>query len=133
VVFAALSGACGSSSKKSVTKDDFIAQADGICQNYGDLAGRASKNLRHPGPRQIAVIQDRLVPLLQRRDDELAQLTPPAADRETVAKFIADLKAATDDVLLNPAGYAAAHGATPLLRKAADEAAAYGFSVCARL
>jgi hypothetical protein len=122
------------SSKKSTTKDDFIARADAICSAYNDLVSRATKTLKHPGPRRtVGALQNRLVPILQRRNDELARLTPPRADRVTVAKFLADLKAVTDDIILDPAAYAAAHGATPLARKAADEAAAYGFAVCARL
>jgi hypothetical protein len=117
-----------------VTKDDFIAQADGVCSTYDDLVSKATKNLKHPSPRRaVDAVQLRLVPLLQRRDAELAQLTPPSADRTTVGYFLNDLRAATADIVLNPAGYVAAHGATPLARKAAAEAAAYGFAVCGRL
>jgi hypothetical protein len=135
VMFGAFGAACGAGThEKSTAKADFIAQADGICSTYNDLAGKATKNLKHPGPRQaIAAVQNRLVPLFQRQNDELARLTPPAADRATVARFIADLKAATDDVALDPEAFVAAHGATPLARKAAAEAAAYGFAVCARI
>jgi hypothetical protein len=130
-----LLAACGSSGKpKSSAKTDFIAQADAICSSYNDLASKATNNLKHPNQRQmITAIQKRLVPLFQRQDDELAQLHPPAADRATVSQFIADLKAATNDVAVHPEAFVAAHGATPLARKAADEAAAYGFAVCARI
>jgi hypothetical protein len=127
--------ACGSSAhEKSTAKDDFIAQADSICRTYNDLASNATKNLKHPGPRPaVAAVQRRLVPLFQRQNDELARLKPPVADRATIAQFIADLKAATDDVAVDPEEFVAAHGATPLARKAAAEAAAYGFAVCARI
>jgi len=130
-----LLAACGSSAKSNSTaKSDFIAQADAICSSYNDQASKATANLKHPNQRQmIAAIQKRLVPLFQRQDTELAQLRPPAADRATVAKFIVDLRAATNDIALHPEAFVAAHGATPLARKAADEAAAYGFAVCARI
>jgi len=127
--------ACGSSGKSaSSEKSDFIAQADAVCSRYNDLATKATKNLKHPNQRQmISAIQNRLVPIFQRQDAELAQLHPPQADEATFAKFIADLKAATTDVAQYPEAFVAAHGATPLARKAADEAAAYGFAVCARI
>jgi hypothetical protein len=115
-------------------KDNFIAHADAICSTYNDLALKATKNLRHPGARQaIATIQHRLVPLYERRDAELAQLEPPGADRAAVAQIVADLKAVTDDIALDPAAYVADHGATAPARKAAAEAAAYGFAVCGGL
>jgi hypothetical protein len=135
VVFAALGTACGSGShEKSTAKVDFIAQADGICGTYNDLERKATKNFKHPGPRQaIATVENKLVPLFQRQNDELARLTPPAADRTTIAQFLADLKAATEEVAVDPEAWIAAHGATPLLRKAAAEAAGYGFAVCARI
>lgn len=127
--------ACSSSGKNaSSEKADFIAQADAVCSRYNDLATKATKNLKHPGPRQmVAAIQNRLVPIFQRQDAELAQLRPPKADQETVAKFVAELKAATTDVAQHPEAFVSAHGATPLARKAANDAAAYGFAVCARI
>lgn len=127
--------ACGSSAKNdSSAKSDFIAQADAICSSYNDQAAKATRNLKHPNQRQmIGAIQNRLVPLFQRQDAELAQLRPPEADRATVSKFIVDLKAATNDIGIHPEAFVAAHGATPLARKAAGEAAAYGFAVCARV
>jgi hypothetical protein len=133
VIAAALVAACGSG-KKSTAKDDFIAQADGICGAYNDLVSKATRTVRRPGPRRaVAAVQNRLAPLLERRDAELAHLQPPDADRATIARFLADLKAATADAASDPSAYIAAHGATPLARKAAAEAAAYGFSVCARI
>jgi hypothetical protein len=128
--------ACGSSSKSSDAnkKAAFIAQADGICRSYNDLATNATKNLKHPNAQQmVSAIQHRLVPLFLRQDNELAQLQPPAADRATISTFITDLKAATDDVAAHPQTFVSDHGATPLAKKAAAEAAAYGFAVCARL
>jgi hypothetical protein len=134
-VIAALLAACGFvGARKSTTKADFIAQADAICSSYEDLVAKATESFKHPSPRQaLARVQNRLVPLYQQRDNALAQLAPPAADRATVAQFIADVKAATNAMALDPAAYVAAHGATPQARKAAADAAAYGFAVCARL
>ena len=133
-MIAGLLAACGSgSATKSLTKADFIAQADGICTKYEESASRASRSLKPPDvDRRIAVVQDHLVPLLERRNTQLAQLTPPAGDRATIAQFIADLEAATNAIARDPAGFVAAHGTTPFDRKAAAEAAAYGFTVCAR-
>ena len=134
MVFAALVAACGSKTSASTAKADFIAQADAICTSYDDLASKATKTFKHPSPRrQVAAIENRLVPLLRRESTELARLKPPAADRATIARFLADVNAATDAILLDPESFVTAHGATPLARKAASEAAAYGFAVCGRI
>ena len=135
MAIAGLLAACSSSSpEKSTTKADFIARADGICSTYDGLAGNAAKNFKHPGARQmVATVERRLVPLYRQRDDELAQLTPPVSDRATVEQFLADLKAATDAVAVDPAAYVATHGATPQARKAAADASAYGFAVCGQI
>jgi hypothetical protein len=133
VVCALLAGACTTSYKKSTTKADFIAQADDICRTYDNRASKATQNLKHPGVgRRIAMVQDRLLPLLERRNTELARLTPPAADKATIARFLADLNAETNEVGLDPAGFVAAHDTSPLAQKAVAEAAAYGFEVCGR-
>jgi hypothetical protein len=79
------------------------------------------------------MVQTRLVPLLRQRDNALAQLTPPADDRATVEQMIADMKTATDAIALDPADFVAEHGATPLARKAASEAATYGLVACAQI
>jgi hypothetical protein len=135
VVFTVPVAACGSSARgTSTTKADFIARADAICSSYNDLVSNATKNRKRTAPSQAAtIVQHRLVPLYQRRNDALAQLTPPAADRTTIAQIISDMKAASDEIAFDPAAFVTAHGATPLARKAAAEAAAYGFAVCGQV
>ena len=136
VVFAVLVGACTTTSanaKKSTTKAGFIAQADDICRTYADRAFKAGENVKHPNVnKQVALVQDRLVPLLEHRNAELAQLKPPPADRATITRFLADLNAATNAIGLDPAAFVAAGGTTALTQKAAADAAAYGFEVCAQ-
>ena len=125
--------ACGSSSK-GATKAEFVAQADATCERYTAVAKEVTANLTNPTPAQTAAaIKTRLAPLFERQVAELRTLKAPAADQATVNKFFDDLQAATADIARDPKGFLAAHGATPLAKKAAADAQAYGFQVCARL
>ena len=130
VALAALT-ACGSSAKP-LSKADFIAKADAICQKYVGLSAQSTKDLKHPSPAQVMdAIRTRLFPLLQQQDKDLAKLEPPVADRAAVTKFLADLKAATADMGANTQAFVEAHGVTKLFAAASLDAHNYGLKVCA--
>jgi len=125
--------ACGSSSN-GLSKADYISRADAICQKYNGLAAQATASLTNPTPAQVVTaVRTKLVPLFERQNEDLAKLKPPAADRATVQRFVADLTAATADIGRHTQAFVDAHGATPLATKAATEAQGYGFKVCAKL
>ena len=123
---------CGSSAKP-LSKADFIAKADGICQKYTTLSAESTKDLKNPSPDQvIQAIRTRLLPLFEQQDKDLAKLHPPTADKAVVAKFLKDLAAATQDMGINTKAFVAAHGLSQLFAKASLEARNYGLKVCAK-
>jgi hypothetical protein len=132
VVAPAALAACGSSSKP-LSKAEYIAKADVICQQTTKRFVDATKGLRHPSPAQVVdATRTKLVPLLQSQDKDLAKLDPPVADKAAVRKFLADLQAATDDIAKNTAAFVQARGVSRLATAASTEAGAYGFKVCAK-
>ena len=128
----AVFAACGSSSKP-LSKADYIAKADNVCQQTTEQIVAATKDLRHPSPAQVVdATKTRIVPLLQRQDKDLAKLEPPVADQAAVHKFLTDLQAVTDEIANDTKAFVQARGVSQLATAASTEAHTYGFKVCAK-
>jgi hypothetical protein len=129
----AVLAACGSSSKP-LSKADYIAKADKICQTTTERIVAATKDLKHPSPEQVVdATKTKLVPLYNQQDHDLAQLEPPVADKAALHKFLTDLQAVTADIAQNTKAFVQAHGVSPRATAASTEAHAYGFKVCAKI
>jgi hypothetical protein len=127
--------ACGG---HTVTKQDVIARANGICIN----ALRAARSLPPPGggtgsPAALAAYLDRLVPIVEKEASQTRALPRPARDRAILNRYVAAVSAGANQyrTLLTAAknadSAAVSHGLAALRASpAAALAARYGLTRC---
>jgi Flp pilus assembly protein TadD len=131
LVIAGCGGDDESSSSTSMTKDEFIAQADAICQAGKDALDAAGQQLgQNPTDEQLRqAITDTVIPTLEGEFDDIEALTPPAGDEDEVAAIIAAGRSGIDEAKDNPDRLFAAGQDSPFAdanRLAQD----YGLKVC---
>jgi hypothetical protein len=127
--------ACGG---HTVTKQDVIARANGICIN----ALRAARSLPAPAvgtgsTAALAAYLDRLVPIVEKQASQTRALPRPARDRAILNRYVAAVSAGANQyrTLLTAAknadSAAVSHGlATLRASPAAALAARYGLTRC---
>ncbi len=89
----------------SLTKEEFIAQADQICTE-GDAALNQTSTDFGPGQPSdeelTAFVNDTLIPNLQGQHDDIAALGAPEGDEEEISSLLDDFQQAIDDVKADP-------------------------------
>jgi len=141
MALAALAAGCGSSDDDSteatvtLTKTEFIDQADQICKQAGEdseaeaeeFAEENDFELEKANQEQLEeAIDEVLVPALNGQVEEIKELGTPEGDEEQVEEILVALEDASDEVGADPSR---AFEAEPL-KKAKRLAQAYGFKVC---
>ena len=133
LVALALGAGCGddgSSSGETLTKAEFIEQADAIC-----AAGNEELNSLEPdfntgkNPAQIvdSFVSEQLIPVLQTEHDEIEALGAPEGDEAEVENLLASLQGAIDAAEEDPLAFVIGDEAIAEADKAAE---AYGLKEC---
>lgn len=88
-----------SGSSKPLTKSELISQGDKVCTGFGKKidgisspSGEVTDNTPPSQVKKWAAPYTDLANLLNGEADALAKLTPPAADSESYAKVVSDLR-----------------------------------------
>ncbi|MDQ2622698.1 MAG: hypothetical protein M3Y45_06620 [Actinomycetota bacterium] len=121
---------CGGSDDEGPTKDEFIAQADKVCEE-GNKAIQAKVadqfGDEQPSKKQITeFVTGTYVPEFQNQVDELREIEPPADDQETWDSLVDALQEGVDKIKEDPNQVLTG---SPL-QGAAEQAQEYGFKVC---
>jgi hypothetical protein len=128
-----VSGATGASGAP-LTKEQFIQQADAICQEGNQATRQAANDLfsngQQPTDEQVSqYVNDTLVPTIQSEVDQIGALTPPAGDEDDVQAILAAVSDALDQVKQSPSSLLASGDEGPFAE--ADRLAVdYGLKVC---
>ncbi len=87
---------------KELTKDEFIAQADDICEASNDEVDKAEDSFANPdSPTEEeidAAMSDVVVPQLQAQHDDIADLNAPEDDQEQIDEMLESLQAGIDSL-----------------------------------
>ncbi len=70
---------CMGGDDESVSRDDYIAKADGICSTYQIRLGRIPRPLT-ADPRELGTYLERAVPIAREQHEKLADLPRPSGD-----------------------------------------------------
>jgi hypothetical protein len=133
---------CMGGGENGVSRDDYIARADGVCGTYQVRLSRIPRPVTSD-PGELGTFLERALPIAREQNDELEDLPRPseADDRQQVEQLLALLDQELD---FNEAAREAANeGAPPPLDSALQQGAAVsaeagqlaeqlGFVVCAR-
>jgi len=140
VASALLAGGCGGGGDETVlTKAEFVAQANAICQRAVDAKGKAIEvafaQQRKSGKPIDAATEERLLtdvalPPIDQMVEELSSLPLPSDD-ERASAVVDDLRKAVDEAQADP--HAVVSGETNLFPRALAEAKAYGLRWCSEI
>lgn len=131
VLFASLAlVAAGCGGDDGPSKDEFIAQADQVCEE-GNKSIQAKVEQQfgteEPSQKQITeFVSSTYVPEFQKQVDDLRELEPPADDQDTWDGIVEALQKGVDAIEQDPEQVLSG---SPL-QEAAEMAQEYGFKVC---
>ena len=136
VIGAGCGGEDDSAAEESITKTEFIAQADEICAaGYEELAPGEStffdapEIADDPSERERdAYVRDVLVPNLQAQKDDIEALGTPEGDEGEVNELLAAFQGAIDELEEDPSSIVFSGG----LGGAFESAEAYGLEECSQ-
>jgi hypothetical protein len=129
-----VSGATGASGAP-LTKEQFIQQADQICQQGNDATQQAANQLfggQKPTDEQVTqFVNDSLAPAIQTEIDQIGALTPPAGDEDDIQAMLGAVSDALDQIKQDPSSLLASDNEGPFAQ--ADQLARdYGLKVCGK-
>lgn len=136
LIAALIAAGCGGSDGESISKEAFIAKADAICRKSNERmeAGFASvlKDIRNVTKLKPAeyeeVVDEVMVPNIEREIEQLKALGIPAGDEERVEAMLAALEEGKETAERNPEAVNASSDAVfGIASRIADE---YGLEVC---
>jgi hypothetical protein len=98
-VLAMLCIACGGSSSKTLTKEEFVTQANAICKRDNQAIAEKAKALgENPTQQQqIDFVLHTVIPSKRSEISDVRALKPPKADKQTVTKLLDAASAGIDD------------------------------------
>jgi hypothetical protein len=124
---------CGGGDDDSLSRAEFVQQADAICRKAHDRFDKAFQQAFPDGePTQTQLKEfaaTTLVPGVQGEIDDVGELEPPAADQDQVDAILEAEQAGVDKVKANPAVLSPAVKEDPLA-KGQKLAKAYGMKEC---
>ena len=131
-------GASGTSGEQgaSLTKSEFLAQGNAICENGNQEIQAAGKKLFTQSQPPSAAEQekfatDTLIPSIQEQIDGIKALTPPAGDEDQVNAITDAAQSALDKAKADPALLTDQGGQSDPFAEANKLANAYGLDKCA--
>ena len=86
---------CGGSNGSRLTREQYAAKADAVCQKYKQKSDPLSSPTTLHG---LASVADRLLPLLHDARGELRALRPPADEQATANEWLDAFDVIVDDV-----------------------------------
>jgi ABC-type glycerol-3-phosphate transport system substrate-binding protein len=132
LVIGLLAAGCGSddtsTASEALTKQEFITQADAICQKVNDELDAASERLstKTTDAQFETFVNDELVPNVQSQVDQIGELVPPEADQEQINELLDSANDGVDEMAQDPSQV---QYGDPLV-EANTLAADYGLRVC---
>jgi hypothetical protein len=129
-----IASGCGSDDDstdgEALTKEEFIAQADAICQQGNDDLDAASARLstKTTDAQFEAFVNDEIVPNVQGQLDQIGELVPPEADQEQIDALLDSANDGVEELAQDPSQ---AQYGDPL-GEANTLATDYGLKVCGR-
>ncbi len=129
---AATAAGCGSSSKPTITKAEYVKKGNAICAHGNATQQAAAASLgEHPSQAQIeALVTGTLIPGIQSQIDAIRALGAPSGEEATVSHMLDVAQEDLDKVKSNPSALAQ-ESAHPFANFAAI-AHPYGLTECAR-
>jgi hypothetical protein len=107
IAFFAASG-CGGSGSDAPTKEDYIAEADGICKEADDeVAATVESTFGNEAPSRqqlVSIVEDELIPSIEGQLNDLRSLTPPEGDEDTVNAIYDALEQDLEALKADPVG-----------------------------
>jgi hypothetical protein len=115
-----------------LSKEEFVAQADAICEAGDEDIGAAAEDLfsggANPGQaEEEAFVTETLVPGVQDQIDQIRGLSPPEGDEEQIDAFLDAAQEGVDELEENPSLSGTSRDP---LNEAAKLAREYGLQVC---
>jgi hypothetical protein len=95
VLASILAAGCGSSDSSRLTRDEYAAKADAVCQQVKQKSDGLSSPTTLPA---LARVSGRLLPLLHGARGELRSLRPPAGEEATANAWLDEFDVTIDDV-----------------------------------
>jgi hypothetical protein len=95
VLAAVVIAGCGGSNGSRLTREEYAAKADAVCQRYKQKSDALSSPTTLPG---LATVADRLLPLLHGARGELRSLRPPTDEEATANAWLDDFDVIIADV-----------------------------------
>jgi hypothetical protein len=132
VSFALVAAGCGGgdSTATSLTKTEFVKQAEAIClrAEHQQLVRATEYVKQHPGADEEAMVLPAGIPPLEEEIRQIKALGEPEQGADTVQAFVAEFEKAIADAKEDPADVVVAE--TDPFKKADKLAASYGLEVC---
>jgi hypothetical protein len=124
-------GATGATGEP-LSKEEFIAEADAICQAGDDEVDAAGQDFFREGgspgkAEEKAFILQVVVPNVQKQLDQIAELTPPEGDEDEVQAILESAQQGIDKIEKDPSLLGTAENP---LDEGTKLAAEYGLEVC---
>lgn len=135
LAMAAIATGCGGGGSESLTKAEFVEQADAICKQSSNRIGKeyeafAKSQAKETGlsPMQWTETGEQiLLPNVQAQAEELRELAPPEADADEISRMLDTFDAAVEEGQEDPKSLFSANSP---LAEANELAREYGFEVC---
>jgi hypothetical protein len=134
---AAILAGCGGSGDDPLTKAEFVKRADAICARGERTKDTALEAFFREHQQQLQksdeedLVTEVALPPIQTMTGELADLSPPADEKETTGAIVGGYEAAVREIERDPA-IVISSTASPFA-KANKLAARYGLKTCAEL
>ncbi len=133
------SGGSTSGGEAALTKKQFVAKADGICEAKDEeLNKEVEKFVKEEGiseskkptqDQENELVEKYVVPNIQAQGEEIGDLSPPEGDEETIEKIVTSLEEGAQEAEEDPESITGGNSTNPF-ETASKEAQAYGMKVC---
>jgi hypothetical protein len=133
------SGDTSGGEEAALTKKQFIAKADGICESKDEeLNQEVEKYVKEEGlsetkkpskDQEIELVENYVVPNIRSQGEEIGDLSAPEGDEETIEKIVTSLEEGADEAEEDPESIVGGNTTNPF-ETATKEAQAYGMKVC---
>jgi hypothetical protein len=120
-------GSATTETTASLTKEEWITQADAICQASNDRIEAAGPDNAQSAEEVDAFVTDTLVPEVQSQLDDIRALGPPEGSEEEATAILDEAQAAVDQLSEDPS--LLRQGQDPFIDANAN-AQAFGLKVC---
>jgi hypothetical protein len=133
------SGDTSGSEEAALTKQQFIAKADGICKAKDtELNEEVEKFVKEEGiseskkpskDQEIELVENYVVPNIKAQGEEIGELAAPEGDEEQIEKIVTSLDKGAEEAEEDPESIVGGNSTNPF-ETATKEAQAYGMKVC---